>query len=118
MDAILFAILFTIPGLMVRNIEKRLYTKTKEQDSDYIKQYNFFIDSAFIYFIGLIVYEILYRTPIVNFIGKIELHGIFLNGYKLKLFILYFIWSLIACYPYAKLKKHVIEILFLRISNI
>jgi hypothetical protein len=117
MEAILFVILFTIPGLMVRNIEKRLYTKTKEEDSDYIKQYNFFIDSAFIYFIGLIFYQLLHMTQIINFVSKIELNGIFLNGYKLKLFILYFIWSLVACYPYAKVKKHIIEILFLGISN-
>lgn len=97
MDAILFAILFTIPGLMVRNIEKRLYTKTKEPDSDVIKQYNFFIDSAFIYFFGLVIFEILLRTPIVKLIKEIKLNGIFLNGNELKIFVFYFAWSLIIC---------------------
>ena len=117
MEAILFAILFIIPGLMVRNIDKRLYTKTKEPDSDFINQYNFFIDSTFIYFSGLIVYEILYRTPVVNIVKNIDLHGIFLDGHNIKLFALYFVWALIICLPYAKLKKYLITKLFLGISN-
>jgi hypothetical protein len=117
MDAILFAILFTIPGLMVRNIEKRLYTKTKEPESDFIKQYNFFIDSVFIYFLGLIVYQILYRTPIFNFIKSFELKGIFLSDNNLKLFIFYFIWALIICYPYTKTKRYLIIKFFLGVSN-
>jgi hypothetical protein len=117
MDAILFAILFTIPGLMVRNIEKRLYTKTKEPESDFIKQYNFFIDSVFIYFLGLMAYQVLYRLPVFNLIKDFELKGIFLSGNNLKLFILYFCWSLIICFPYAKTKKCLITKIFLGVSN-
>ncbi len=117
MDAILFAILFTIPGLMVRNIEKRLYTKTKEADSDIIKQYNFFIDSAFIYFLGLILYQILLITPALNGLNEIDINGIFLTGNELKLFIFYFLWSLAICLPYAKTKKFLVQTLFLWLSN-
>ncbi|KON86619.1 hypothetical protein AF332_07170 [Sporosarcina globispora] len=117
MEAILFAILFTIPGLMVRNIEKRLYTKTKETDSDFIKQYNFFIDSAFIYFIGLLVYQIFLQTPVVNLFKEIKLNGIFFEEHDIMLFILYFFWSIIICIPYAKVKRHIVELLFLGISN-
>lgn len=116
MEAILFAILFTIPGLMVRNIEKRLYTKTKENDTDYVKQYNFFIDSVFIYLIGLILFEIFY-TPISNLLKGIELHGIFLTGDNLIIFIGYFIWSLIICYPYTRIKRLVVKNVFLSVSN-
>jgi hypothetical protein len=117
MDTILFAILFIIPGLLVRNIEKRIYTKTKEKDSDFVKQYNFFIDSAFIYFIGFLIYQLLHKTPIVKLIKDIELNGIFLEGNNLKLFILYFFWALIICFPYAMLKKYIIEKIFIGVSN-
>lgn len=117
METILFAILFTIPGLMVRNIEKRIYTKTKEKEISYVKQYNFFIDSVFIYFIGLGLFQVFHRTPIFHLIQEIEIHGIFLTGDNLLIFIGYFLWSLIISYPYVKIKRAISKKVSLSISN-
>lgn len=117
MNTILIAILFVIPGLLVRNIEKRLFTRTKENDSDYIKQYNFFIDSVFIYITGVIFINLLALTPIYDYMNKINLNGILLKENTLKMFVGYFIWALIICYPYTKSKRYVTQKMFLDISN-
>jgi hypothetical protein len=120
LEAFLYALLFTIPGLMVRNIEKRFFTQSKAKESDFIKQYNFFIDSAFIYFINIIFIQILLATPIwdvIKKINKFEIKAVFLEEKQLKIMLFYFLWSLMIAFPYAYIKRKILRSGFLKISN-